>query len=285
LNFLKELLILLGDSFNARNFDFDEEKGEGKLTPTKEDKQELIKYLYEWSIGNYPEVFWNYFIHLGDYGPKDGMPFLDKDLLFCIDAVRMREINGEAVLKQKATMIFENYLDSQIQPLTQIDISNDTQSKLAKAVNRIIVGTNTPHDITLFDEVRVQLVKDLLPYWAGYMSYIKNNQNDPPLSKRQKKLKERLEEFLSLKNTSPDDFKLPVITPRTPQSPSKKSRENPLLSSSHNFRNQTNRLSNIVFSIATGIKYKDEKTMQREESHVLSDKSLVGNGQMSALSK
>lgn len=50
----------------------------------------MVKYLYEWSIGNYPELFWNYFIHLGDYGQKDGLPFLDKDLLFCIDAVRMR---------------------------------------------------------------------------------------------------------------------------------------------------------------------------------------------------
>lgn len=65
-------------------------KGEGKQSATKEDKAELVKYLYEWSIGNYPELFWNYFIHLGDYGQKDGLPFLDKDLLFCIDAVRMR---------------------------------------------------------------------------------------------------------------------------------------------------------------------------------------------------
>ncbi len=277
--------MLLGDSFNAKNFDFDEEKGEGKLTPTKEDKQTLIKYLYEWSIGNYPEIFWNYFVHLGDYGPKDNLPFLDKDLLFCIDAVRMREINGETVLRQKATMIYENYLDSQIHPLNQLDISNDTHSKLVKAVNRIISGTNTTLDITLFDEVRVQLVKDLLPYWAGYMNYIKSNQNEPPLSKRQKMLKERLEEFLSLKNTSPDDFKLPLIIPRSPQSPSKKSRENPLLSSSNNFRNQQNRLSNIVFSIATGIKYKDEKAMQREDTHFLSEKSNVGNGKISALSK
>lgn len=110
-----ELLILLGDTYNAKNFDFDDEKvikrssifwvifvvdfkslyyiflkGEGKQSATKEDKAELVKYLYEWSIGNFPELFWNYFIHLGDYGQKDGLPFLDKDLLFCIDAVRMR---------------------------------------------------------------------------------------------------------------------------------------------------------------------------------------------------
>ena len=87
-----ELLILLGDSYNAKNFDFDDEKGEGKQAATKEDKTELTKYLYEWSIGNFAELFWNYFVHLGDYGQKDGLPFLDKDLLFCIDAVRMRVI-------------------------------------------------------------------------------------------------------------------------------------------------------------------------------------------------
>lgn len=181
-------------------------------------------------------------------------------------------------MKQKAQMINDCYLESQIKPETQIDVSHDVQQKLSKAANRIISGTFTPQDVTLFDEIRAQLVKDLLPYWAGFSNYIKNNQNETPLSKRQKKLKERLEEFLSLKNMSPDDFKLPVITPLT-NSP--KRTPNPMLNSSAHFKSQ-NRLSNIVFSIATGIKYKDERSMQREESHILSEKTL---GKFSAMSR
>lgn len=180
------------------------------------------------------------------------------------------------MLRQKATMINENYLDSQIIPSTQIDVNHDVQQKLIRAAGRIIGGTHSPQDLSLFDETRVMLVKELLPYWAGFRNYCRNNQNESPLSKRQKKLKERLEEFLSLKNTSPDDFKLPVISPRaTPKKPSHNS-----MSSSKLFAQPPNKLSNIVFSIATGIRYKDERTMAREESQVFSER--VG-GKVSSL--
>ena len=170
----------------------------------------------------------------------------------------LKEICGEAVLKQKATMIYENYLDSQINPGTQIDISNEVQQRLIKAVNRVMQNAHAPSDIAMFDEVRTLLLKELLPYWAGYSNYSRNSSNESPLSKQQKKLKERLEEFLSMKNLSPDDFKLPIISPRfTPKKAS-------ITNSSSKFAG--NHLTNIVFSIATGIKFKDERTMLREES-------------------
>jgi len=172
-------------------------------------------------------------------------------------------------------------------------------TKLTKSIGRLLNGTNTPNDLTALDEARVQLIKELLPYWAGYKSYAKNAENEPPLSKQQKKLKERLEEFLSLKNTSPDDFKLPLLSAR--ESPKKLEQRSQVLhgssspkkleqrsqvlhgSSSQN-RFERPKLSNIVFSIATGIRYKDERTLQREESQAFSEmNSLKQGGKSSTL--
>lgn len=86
-----ELMVVLGDSFNPKNFDFDEqEKGEGKGSASKEDRAELLKQLYNWSIGKNGDVFYAFYSHLSEYGKRDGFPFLDKDLLFCIDTIRLK---------------------------------------------------------------------------------------------------------------------------------------------------------------------------------------------------
>jgi hypothetical protein len=65
-------------------------KGDGKASATKEDRAELLKHLYDWSIGKNAEVFYKFFGHLSEHGKKDGFPFLDKDLLFCVDAIRLK---------------------------------------------------------------------------------------------------------------------------------------------------------------------------------------------------
>lgn len=65
-------------------------KGEGKMMPSKEDRAEFQKMLYEWSIGRYSDKFYAFYAHLSEHGKKDGLPFLEKDLLFCIDSIRLR---------------------------------------------------------------------------------------------------------------------------------------------------------------------------------------------------
>lgn len=85
-----ELLVILGDTVNLNDLDFDEEKGEGKLIPSREDRLEFLKVLYEWSIGKNSDKLYGFFAHLTEYGRKDGFPFLDKDLLFCIDTIRLK---------------------------------------------------------------------------------------------------------------------------------------------------------------------------------------------------
>jgi hypothetical protein len=85
-----ELLVLLGDNYNPKDFDFDEEKGEGKLLPSKEDKAEFLRILYDWSIGKFSEKFFSFYAHLTEHGKKDGMPFLEKDLMFSVDCIRIK---------------------------------------------------------------------------------------------------------------------------------------------------------------------------------------------------
>ena len=85
-----ELLVLLGDTYNPKDFDFDEEKGEGKALPSKEDRAEFLKILTEWAMGKVDYRFYAFYAHLSEHGKKDGLPFLEKDLLFCIDSIRLK---------------------------------------------------------------------------------------------------------------------------------------------------------------------------------------------------
>jgi hypothetical protein len=57
---------------------------------SKEDRTEFLRILYDWSIGKNPEKFYGFYAHLSEHGKKDGLPFLDKDLLFCIDSIRLK---------------------------------------------------------------------------------------------------------------------------------------------------------------------------------------------------
>lgn len=162
------------------------------------------------------------------------------------------------MLKQKAQVIIDLYLDSQIPPTTQLDINHETQQKLLKSATKITQGTFTPAELAVFDEVRAQLFKDLLPYYAGFKSNVK--EDIVVISKQDKVLKERLEELLNMKNPSPNDFKLPPLSPQ-PFMPSPNS-----MFLMNNSRHGTIALEkppqssmNIVFSISTGIKYRDDK--------------------------
>lgn len=57
---------------------------------SKEDRTEFLKMLYEWSIGKSSDKFYAFYAHLSEHGRKDGLPFLEKDLMFCIDSIRLK---------------------------------------------------------------------------------------------------------------------------------------------------------------------------------------------------
>jgi hypothetical protein len=237
-----ELLVILGDTFNAKDFYLDDEKGEGKMAVSKEDRNEFLKLLIEWSIGRIDMKFYSFYAHLSEHGKKDGLPFLDKDLLFCIDSIRIKEIHGDEVVKQKGQLILDWYLDSVIPPTIQIDINHDAHQKLIRSIGRILQNAHSTSDFQPFDDVRAQLVKEMLPYWAGFKHSYKPS-STRPLTKLEKILKERLEDFFNAKNPAPDDFKLPALNQKRKEV-------------------NGNGPIQIAFSLTTGIKYKDEKTNQ-----------------------
>lgn len=152
----------------------------------------------------------------------------------------LKDISSEEALKQKTQIILEVYLDSAIPPAVQIDIQHEAHQKLIKALAKMMQNTHASSDFLAFEEVKSALFKDLLPYWSGYKQACKRSEIST-LTKVEKSLKERFEEFFSVRSFTPNDFKLPP------------------LSAKHKNANQTNSHSQIVFSLTNGIKYKDEK--------------------------
>ena len=129
------------------------------------------------------------------------------------------------------------------------------QQKLLKSAVRLTQGSQTSNDIAVFDEARSQLFKELLPYWAGFKVILKQT-NGVFLTKKEKLLRERLSEFMNTKTPSPN-FKLPRLSPR-PLSTSPSVSKALQVQSQQNAQKHQETL-NIVFSLSTGIKYKDDR--------------------------
>ncbi len=147
-------------------------------------------------------------------------------------------------MKLKCQCILDLYLDSQLTPSIQVDINNETYQKLIKTLAKVMQGTQNSADMSAFDDAKALLIKDLLPYWSGFKHSYKPS-SDKPLTKTDKMLKERLDEFMSISDTPFVDFKLPPISAK--------------------YRDPVHTASNatlhISFSLATGIKFKDEKAL------------------------
>ncbi len=180
------------------------------------------------------------------------------------------------MVKQKAQLMIDYYLDSQIAPVSQIDINHDMHQKLLKSAIRITQTLHGQNDLLIFDEARAHLFKELLPYWAGFKFSLTNTSDETllPLTKQERQLRERLDEFLNAKPPSPNDFKLPPLSPRPNSTPLGYQTNRPLQSNHNNI--------NIVFSLATGIKYKDDKHNLQSDKDSLENKknSLINRVQV-----
>lgn len=241
-----ELLVLLGDSYNPKDFDFEDEKGEGKAMPSKEDRSEFLRLLSDWSLGKIDYRFYGFYAHLTEHGKKDGFPFLANDLLFCLDAIRLKDISSEELLKQKCKLIEDYYLDSVIPPALQLDINNESHQKLLKSLARILQFIHNSSDFVIFEDVRANLFKDILPYWSGFKQTYKDT-GERALTKTEKLLRQRLDEFNLVRTPQASEFKLPPLSAKQ-----KAMQANPDNKSS----------LQIVFSLSTGIRYKDEKVKE-----------------------
>jgi hypothetical protein len=175
--------------------------------------------------------------------------------------------------------MIEVYLDSSIPPSIQIDISHELHQKLYKAASKISQGSHSLHEMGVFEEAKSHFFKELVPYWAGYKFKAKEaaKNGTVPMTKEEKILRARLEEFLIWKNPSPNMFKLPLLSPRsksvTPILSNQKQNQHQQILAQQTLITQTNQTHNhhhphhhqtnmnIVFSIATGIKFKDDRSL------------------------
>lgn len=148
------------------------------------------------------------------------------------------------------------YLDSQVAPPLQLDVNHETHQKLLRSANKISQGTHQTLDFNIFDDTRNHFFKELLPYWAGFKYACSVNPDGTtrfPLTKLERMLRERLEEFMQMRKPSASDFKLPSLLGTSTNS----RRTNTPGGTEKTVSHRTN--TNIVFSIATGIRYKDDR--------------------------
>jgi hypothetical protein len=174
--------------------------------------------------------------------------------------LNLKELKGDLVIKQKAQTIIDVYLDSNLPPSTQIDVNHDTHQRLLKSASRVVQSSNLGQaDLAIFEDVKNQLFRELLPYWSGFKFNCKQS-NGIPLTKQEKLLKERLDEFLNMRNPSPNDFKLPLVDRHL-------RRNSSFDSQSTNHANMHKSSMNILFSIATGIKFKEDRATGLNNNH------------------
>jgi len=159
-------------------------------------------------------------------------------------------------------MCIDLYLDSQVAPALQLDVNHETHQKLFRSATKISLGTHQPTDTAIFDDTRAQLFKELLPYWAGFKFACSVNPADGsitfPLTKQERMLRERLEEFMQMRKPSASDFKLPSLVGTANQLRRANTPGGGGGGSDRTAAPQKTSL-NIVFSIASGIRYKDDR--------------------------
>lgn len=170
------------------------------------------------------------------------------------------------MLKQKARTLIDVYLDSSVPPAVQIDIPNDLHQKLYKSSQKILQGTYHQNDLNIFDDSKSHFFKELAPYWTGYKFRIKEAGGALSfMTKQDRMLRERLDEFITMKSTSPNDFRLPQLSARSKSAtPTLKPADKPEAKKQHiaHHHPPAEPVSlNIVFSLATGIKIKDDKAV------------------------
>jgi len=134
----------------------------------------------------------------------NGFPRLDKDLLFCIEVVKYKDLFNfmdELSLNKKIEVIVDVFLDSASPPWLQIDIPPEMASKISQRFQQFHSKSRDPvvKDALIFDEAFKLVMKELLPFWSGYQQQLGAfNWNDitVKLTKAERKQRRLYNEFL-----------------------------------------------------------------------------------------
>ncbi|XP_022088623.1 uncharacterized protein LOC110978161 isoform X3 [Acanthaster planci] len=197
----------------------------GQQMPTSQDKNEFQSFLLKAARGVPPEKMIYFHRYLMEYGEKDAMPLLEKDLVFYLEVQRFKEshhtYSDMFMLKRKVEVIVDCFIDSPVtNPGLQIDVPPEVASKLLKQTDNYLKDKGKdPHNPTLFDDAQYTVFKEMLPYWSSFTRRFKEyHDKNPrlPSTKIQKLTKQRLKKFLEMKEPR-RDFKLPSVA-TAPQS-------------------------------------------------------------------
>jgi hypothetical protein len=147
--------------------------GTGKVT--KKHYTELFQLISDAAIGRFNERFYYFYAYLTHWVEQKKVPYLDQDLLFCIDVSRLKEIANDTMLQAKLRYILETYLESTITSNNvncHLDLPNtELQMRMLRTLQKSLAANI--NDFNPLDEARTILVKDkLVYYYAGFKAYL-----------------------------------------------------------------------------------------------------------------
>ncbi|XP_014767812.1 uncharacterized protein LOC106867448 [Octopus bimaculoides] len=182
------------------------------VIPNKEEQEELLTALQQCSIGQMSVQLIYFHIYLTKHVDEDILPYVDKDLFFYIDVLRLKEAykyaNNERLLRKKTLNILEFYLESKTPPTVCIDIPNDMYQRTVLAAHNFLSEKQTSCNI--FDEAQAHIFKELVMFWVNF-----RRTTDPAEVQEESKHQETITHHSSVQTESP--FAKEIILPSVPK--------------------------------------------------------------------
>ncbi|CAB3981499.1 Hypothetical predicted protein [Paramuricea clavata] len=150
-------------------------KGAGRLQPTKDDKADFVNELRETYGVLSPrlELFRRY-LDTNDDVQGESVSKLENDLLFYLEVQKFKDLflyMDDTTLLKKVDAIVDCFLDSATPPSVQIDISSDLAARTvhkAQSIHARSKQSRDQRDCAVFDDAQNIVLKELLPFWAGF---------------------------------------------------------------------------------------------------------------------
>jgi hypothetical protein len=151
-----------------------------KAMPTPELHAELEAVLSAVD-GPLPHKMDSFRSYLKLYGPSEGCPLAENNLTFWIETAKLKamcqSVADKAVLRMKAAVMVECYLDCSNTPSLQVDLPNEFADRLLNSIRGSLLSSVKPIwkslNAQLLDEAQVHVLKELVPFWAGFVKWYK----------------------------------------------------------------------------------------------------------------
>ncbi|XP_028403051.1 uncharacterized protein LOC114525812 isoform X2 [Dendronephthya gigantea] len=182
-------------------------KGPGRVQPTKDNKADFLNELRETYGVLSPrlELFRRY-LDTNDDVQGESISKLENDLLFYLEVQKYKDLflyMDDTTLLKKVDAIVDCFLDSATPPSVQIDISSDLAGRTvhkAQSLHARNKLSREQKDCAIFDDAQAIVLKELLPFWAGFCRQYDAQSAEQeteklPLTRRQMTVKRRYSEF------------------------------------------------------------------------------------------